>query len=62
MTADRLPDPLNQDGSYPRPQLVRPHWSDLGGEWEFAFGSDPEQAPEDVGFDLTILVPYPPEA
>ncbi len=62
MTVDRLPDPLLQDGTYPRPQLVRPHWSDLGGEWEFSFGSDPEQAPDGVGYDRTIVVPYPPES
>lgn len=62
MTADQLPDPLQQDGTYPRPQLVRRHWRDLCGDWEFAFGSDARQAPEDVGFDRSIVVPYPPES
>jgi beta-galactosidase/beta-glucuronidase len=62
MTADQLPDPLQQDGTYPRPQLVRRHWRDLCGEWEFAFGSDARQAPQDVGFDRAIVVPYPPES
>jgi beta-galactosidase/beta-glucuronidase len=62
MTADQLPDPLQQDGTYPRPQLVRRHWRDLGGEWELTFGSDAEQTPETVGFDRTIVVPYPPES
>jgi beta-galactosidase/beta-glucuronidase len=55
------------DGTYPRPQVVREHWRDLGGEWGFAFddglaglrdswfrGSD--------AFDRTIVVPYPPES
>ncbi|KQR50819.1 glycoside hydrolase [Leifsonia sp. Leaf336] len=62
MTADQLPDPLQQDSGYPRPQLVRRQWHDLGGEWEFAFGAGPEQTPEAVGFDRTIVVPYPPES
>lgn len=62
MTADQLPDPLQQDGRYPRPQLVRRHWHDLGGGWEFAFGAEPDQAPEGVAFDRTIVVPYPPES
>ena len=29
-----------QDGTYPRPQLVRPRWLDLSGEWDFAFDDD----------------------
>ena len=29
-----------QDGSYPSPQLVRPRWLDLSGEWDFAFDDD----------------------
>ncbi|MDR6868175.1 beta-galactosidase/beta-glucuronidase [Microbacterium resistens] len=56
-----------QDGSYPRPQLVRAHWADLTGTWGFAFD------PEDVGvrdgwahdpapFTREIVVPYPPES
>jgi hypothetical protein len=55
------------DGSYPRPQLVRPCWCNLSGRWEFAFDD------ADVGiadawweagapFDRTIVVPFPPEA
>jgi beta-galactosidase/beta-glucuronidase len=55
-----------QDGTYPRPQLVRPHWADLGGEWEFAF----DDADEGIAarwydgrpLDGTITVPFPPES
>jgi beta-galactosidase/beta-glucuronidase len=49
-----------QDGSYPRPQLVRSAWTDLCGEWEFEFGEirpDPSQP-----FSRTITVPFPPES
>ncbi len=54
-----------QDGSYPRPQLVRPRWLDLSGEWDFAFDDDvqcytPGGIPDE--FIRTIVVPYPPEA
>jgi len=55
-----------QDGSYPRPQLVRPTWSDLSGPWKFGFDDD------NVGldmawhtnppFDRSIIVPFPPES
>jgi beta-galactosidase/beta-glucuronidase len=54
-----------QDGTYPRPQLVRRAWSDLSGEWDFAFGDDiheltPAGVPDQ--FTRTIVVPYPPES
>lgn len=56
-----------QDGSYPRPQLVRSQWTDLGGEWEFAYDDD------DLGvregwhssaepFARRVTVPFPPES
>jgi beta-galactosidase/beta-glucuronidase len=58
-----------QDGSYPRPQLVREHWVDLGGEWSLRFDDEsvglgerwfrPEEL---VRFDRTIVVPFPPES
>ena len=52
---------------HPRPQLVRPRWVDLCGEWQFAYDDD------DVGlregwanrvdvFDRKIVVPFPPES
>lgn len=56
-----------QDGSYPRPQLVRSRWVDLSGTWGFAFDD------ADVGLGAgwvetgpsparSIVVPYPPES
>ncbi|MEJ3405234.1 glycoside hydrolase family 2 TIM barrel-domain containing protein [Rathayibacter sp. YIM 133350] len=61
-----LPPASEQDGRYPRPQLVREHWSDLSGPWGFAFDD------ENVGlaqrwfaqpaFDREITVPFPPES
>lgn len=50
-----------QDGTYPRPQLMRARWADLTGTWSFAIGA-PNAAPSDVDFDKTILVPFPPES
>ena len=44
---------------YPRPQLVRPDWANLNGEWKFGFG---EEVKEELGMqgDLprTIRVPF----
>jgi beta-galactosidase/beta-glucuronidase len=51
-----------QDGTYPRPQLMRSHWRELGGEWEFGFGTHPAQQPAAAVFDRTIVVPFPPES
>jgi beta-galactosidase/beta-glucuronidase len=56
-----------QDGSYPRPQLMRREWADLSGEWEFGYDDD------DVGLREgwqegrrslagSITVPFPPES
>jgi len=53
--------------THPRPQLTRPRWTDLGGEWGFAYddagrGIDegwPERA---APFTRTIRVPFPPES
>jgi len=61
-----------QDGTYPRPQLLRRHWADLCGTWDFA--DDPEDTGRDGGwwtgvptdgddpFDRRIEVPFPPES
>lgn len=58
-----------QDGTYPRPQLMRDTWTDLGGTWNFRsddnnvgraerwFGAEAR-----AGFDRTITVPFPPES
>ncbi|WP_411698977.1 glycoside hydrolase family 2 protein [Conyzicola sp.] len=58
-----------QDGSYPRPQLVRESWTDLGGQWDLRF-DDADEGLRDrwfapatpTAFDRTITVPFPPES
>ena len=46
---------------YPRPQLTRPEWTNLNGEWSYAIRSaDREAAP--ANYDGTILVPFPAES
>jgi beta-galactosidase/beta-glucuronidase len=63
-----MPRASRQDGTYPRPQLVREQWSSLDGEWEFAYDdADAGLAErwaerEDVDFPLTITVPFVPES
>ena len=58
-----------QDGSYPRPQLVRDRWASLDGSWGFAHDDDDQGV--DTGwfepaasgpFDRDITVPFPPES
>jgi beta-galactosidase/beta-glucuronidase len=66
------PRATEQDGTYPRPQLVREQWTDLCGAWQLAFddariGVDEHWAGlDDLGersvFDRDITVPYPPES
>jgi beta-galactosidase/beta-glucuronidase len=58
-----------QDGSYPRPQLVRENWVDLGGEWGLRFDDESVGLGERwytaeglARFDRTITVPFPPES
>jgi beta-galactosidase/beta-glucuronidase len=60
--AVELPDATTQDGSYPRPQLMRPHWHDLSGTWDFAWDDDEEYEHDDVPFSRRIEVPFPPES
>ena len=58
--------PSEQDGTYPRPQLLRGQWTDLSGPWEFDH-DDADQG-RDLGwasghsFARTIIVPFPPES
>ncbi|MDQ6754734.1 MAG: glycoside hydrolase family 2 [Actinomycetota bacterium] len=54
-------------GDYPRPQLVRPGWTELSGLWEFAYDDANEGLDErwhqiEDAFDRTIRVPFPPES
>ncbi len=56
-----------QDGSYPRPQLVRHRWLDLAGTWEFEFddadeGRDQGWVSRSQPFSRSITVPFPPES
>lgn len=64
---DLPPRASTQDGRYPRPQLLRPHWADLTGTWGFAFDDEDEglalgwhRHPEAIAG--TITVPFPPES
>jgi beta-galactosidase/beta-glucuronidase len=55
-----------QDGTYPRPQLVREHWVDLSGTWEFEY-DDLDAGLRDhwqsaTHFSSSIVVPFPPES
>ncbi len=61
-----------QDGSYPRPTIVRDKWTSLDGAWEFAFDDADEglaarwfdngSTASSTAFDREIQVPYPFEA
>jgi beta-galactosidase/beta-glucuronidase len=62
MKVEEPPVASQQDGTYPRPQLIRSQWIELGGEWDFGFGDDPVEAASSVLFDRVITVPYPPES
>jgi beta-galactosidase/beta-glucuronidase len=58
--------PSEQDGSYPRPQLVRSAWAELSGPWEFDHDDRDEGLDRrwTSGHTLTraIVVPFPPES
>lgn len=57
--ADVKPDaPLPE---YPRPQLVRAHWLNLNGIWDYAIRPKAETTPPDT-WDGQILVPFPVES
>jgi beta-galactosidase/beta-glucuronidase len=55
-----------QDGRYPRPQLVRAEWQELGGPWGFSFDDDDRGLTERWhaagDFDRSIVVPFPFES
>jgi beta-galactosidase/beta-glucuronidase len=58
--------PSQQDGTYPRPQLMRGRWTELAGPWEFEY-DDADEGRErgwTTGHPLsrTIVVPFPPES
>ena len=43
---------------YPRPQLVRPDWVNLNGEWKFAFGEEVKEENALKG-DLSRVIRVP---
>ncbi|WP_394278809.1 glycoside hydrolase family 2 protein [Microbacterium sp.] len=55
-----------QDGTYPRPQLIRDAWADLCGTWSFAHDDDDRGTaagwPVTGVTDREITVPFPPES
>ncbi|WP_344798638.1 glycoside hydrolase family 2 protein [Frondihabitans peucedani] len=55
-----------QAGDHPRPQLLRPGWHDLSGEWDFRYDDSDEglDAGWAAGLDtgMRIVVPFPPES
>ncbi len=48
--------------AYPRPQLLRPDWFSLDGEWEFSLDSESVcRSPAEIAWNLRIQVPFAPE-
>lgn len=45
---------------YPRPQMARPNWTNLNGQWDYAIL--PKDNPAPKSFDGKILVPYAVES
>jgi len=47
---------------YPRPQLERPEWTCLNGQWDFALDHEARwSVPSDVSWNARITVPFAPE-
>jgi beta-galactosidase/beta-glucuronidase len=61
-----LPIATRQDGSYPRPQLLRAAWADLDGPWSFRRDDADEGLAagwaRGLPGDEHITVPFPPES
>ena len=55
----RAVDPDHVLPEYPRPQMVRDHYMNLNGLWDYAFTGSPERPQK---YDGKILVPFSPEA
>lgn len=61
-SAPALPLASRQDGTYPRPQMLRAAWADLDGTWSFR--NDGDDSAWSTGFPdaRDIVVPFPPES
>ncbi|PIB38941.1 glycoside hydrolase family 2 protein [Maribacter sp. 4G9] len=57
--ADQL-DPANVLNEYPRPLMVREHWKNLNGLWDYAITNKGAMAP--INFSGKILVPFAVES
>lgn len=68
MRESLFPPPASrQNGTYPRPQLLRSSWTDLSGQWRFQFddadeGRDRGWIDDPGAFTRSIVVPFPPES
>ncbi|HYO55385.1 hypothetical protein, partial [Archangium sp.] len=54
--------PTNALPEYPRPQLVRPDWLNLNGEWQFATATAGQTPPFGQNLAESVLVPFPIES
>src|SRR5690242_9671319 len=54
--------PANALPEYPRPQLVRPDWLNLNGEWQFANATAGQTPPFGQNLAESVLVPFPVES
>ncbi|WP_144759971.1 glycoside hydrolase family 2 TIM barrel-domain containing protein [Curtobacterium sp. 9128] len=57
-----LPLASRQDGTYPRPQMLRAHWADLDGTWSFRNAGDDVAWRSGFPDARDIVVPFPPES
>ncbi|MEV7931990.1 glycoside hydrolase family 2 TIM barrel-domain containing protein [Curtobacterium sp. NPDC089185] len=57
-----LPLASEQDGTYPRPQLLRRAWADLDGTWSFRNTGDDPSWRSGLPDARDITVPFPPES
>ncbi len=47
---------------YPRPQMVRPDWQNLNGQWQFAPAAEDQALPVGESLAETVVVPFPIES